>query len=158
MRICLIFITAILLISCADHRLYEYHHDFDDRHWNTGDTAIFSFEIPATEKPCPVYLQVRNSLDYPFARLFVKYRLFDSAGHVLDDQLLTHYLFDQKTGKPFGESSLGDVYDHRFTISKGYAFPYAGKYSIKLEQFMRLDTLPGISAVGIRIENQPPQP
>ena len=58
-----------------------------------------------------------------------------------------------KTGKPFGTSGLGDIYDHRFELLKDYQFPTRGKYRIKLEQMMRMDTLHGILAVGVRVEN-----
>ena len=62
------------------------------------------------------------------------------------------YLFDAKTGKPSGKSGIGDLYDHRFLLLQNYQFPKPGKYKIVLEQFMRMDTLPGIVAIGIRVE------
>jgi gliding motility-associated lipoprotein GldH len=70
--------------------------------------------------------------------------------------LMTEYLFDAKTGKPFGKSGIGDLYDHRFLLLKNYQFKSKGKYRMKFEQFMRTDTLPGILAVGLRVERSRP--
>jgi gliding motility-associated lipoprotein GldH len=36
---------------------------------------------------------------------------------------------------------------------KDYQFAKPGTYKVKLEQYMRMDTLPGIVAVGLRVED-----
>jgi gliding motility-associated lipoprotein GldH len=69
---------------------------------------------------------------------------------------MTEFLFDAKTGKPFGKSGIGDLYDHQFLLLQDYQFITAGKYHLELEQFMRQDTLPGILAVGVRVEKAKP--
>ena len=61
-------------------------------------------------------------------------------------------LFDPKTGKPFGRSGLGDIYDHRLQFIKNFKFPYSGKFRMKFKQEMRKDSLDGILAVGLRVE------
>jgi len=68
-------------------------------------------------------------------------------------KLISEYLFDLKTGQPFGASGLGDVYDHRFPFLENYELK-PGLYNLKLQQFMREDTLHGILAAGIRVERK----
>ena len=97
-------------------------------------------------------MNIRNSLDYPYARIFVNYDLRKLDSTSLSKKMVAEYLFDQKTGKPFGTSGIGDIYDHQFLILKNYSFEKAGAYKMKLNQFMRMDTIPGILAVGIRVE------
>jgi gliding motility-associated lipoprotein GldH len=97
-------------------------------------------------------MNIRNSIDYPYARIFVNYDLQNQDGASLSQKMLAEYLFDQKTGKPFGSSGIGDIYDHQFPILKNYSFEKIGNYKIKLSQFMRMDTIPGIIAVGARVE------
>ena len=116
------------------------------------DTTLFEFAIADPGKQYNVMYNVRNSLDYPFSRLFISYSLEDSAGTVLQKKLLSSFLFDQKTGRPEGNSGLGDVFDHQFPLLAQYTFPLSGKYRIKLQQFMRKDTLTGILSVGVRVE------
>ena len=95
---------------------------------------------------------MRNSVSYPWSRLFITYYLQDSTGKDLQTKLLNEDLFDTKSGKPLGESGLGDIYDHQFQVLRDYQFAYPGKYKMKFEQFMRTDTLHGILAVGLRVE------
>jgi gliding motility-associated lipoprotein GldH len=150
-----IFILAVaglIFISCDSNRLYEYNKDFNDRTWKTSDTVAFDFKITDLRQKYNIYYSVRNSIDYPYARLFVNYSLSDSLGNELVKKLTVQDLFDQKTGKPTGSSGLGDIYDHRFLLLSKYEFTRTGKFFLKLEQYMRQDTLPGILAAGVRIE------
>lgn len=146
--------TAIIVIlfSCDESRVYEKNIDFNSRQWPINERPEFEFEISDTLQTYNLFCNVRNSLDYPFARVFVRYYLQDSSGNVLEKELVRQLLFDEKTGKPHGESGLGDLYDHRIPLKSNHRFPYTGKYKIAFEQFMRTDTLSGVVAVGVRVE------
>jgi gliding motility-associated lipoprotein GldH len=148
----LLALLVLLLLACDDRRVYEDSRDFDERTWNVADTPRFEFAIADTVSRYNLYCNIRNSLDYPYARLFVHYALRDSAGRELQKKLVAEFLFDQKTGRPQGRSGLGDVFDHQFMLLNNYAFRQPGKYALELEQFMRLDTLQGILSVGVRVE------
>jgi gliding motility-associated lipoprotein GldH len=154
MRFIFFFVFAgLVLISCDGNRLYEYNKDFEDRTWKANDTAVFNFYIRDLGKKYNLYYNVRNSIDYPYARLFINYSLTDSMGNVIEKRLIPQDLFDQKTGKPKGNSGLGDIYDHQFLVLQGFEFKQYGTYLVKLTQQMRQDTLPGMLAVGVRVEN-----
>jgi gliding motility-associated lipoprotein GldH len=60
-------------------------------------------------------------------------------------------LFDANTGEPLGDG-LGDIWDHKVLIAKGISFDKIGKYTFKLRQEMRQDSLPSILSVGISLE------
>ena len=70
--------------------------------------------------------------------------------------MVNNTLFDPKTGKPLGQSGIGDVFDHQFKLQENYKFDNIGEHTIQLQQYMRKDTLMGIYAVGIRIEKCSP--
>lgn len=152
----LFFMTALFIFSCDDTRVFEKNYDFEHRAWMIGHKPEFEFDIADTTRSYNVYCNVRNSLTYPFSRLFLTYYLQDSIGKVLDKKLVNRMLFDPKTGEPHGASGLGDLYDHRFLLLRNHKFIYAGKHKIKFEQFMRTDTLSGIIAVGVRVETASP--
>ena len=152
MRFFIVIVFAIALTGCDQSRLYEDNSDFKDRTWKLSEAPEFEFTIKDLGKRYNLYYNIRNSLDYPYARLFVQYTLQDSTGRELSKKMISEFLFDQKTGQPLGSSGLGDVYDHRFPLLKEFEFKYQGKYKLKLEQFMRADTLIGILAVGARVE------
>jgi gliding motility-associated lipoprotein GldH len=145
--------TWVVFSACDQSRVYEQNTDFTQRYWMVNEKPEFEFTIDQPGDHYTLYGNIRNSISYPYARIFFNYYLQDSTGAEIEKKLVTQYLFDAKTGKPFGNSGLGDIYDHSFELLKNYQFKHRGKYKIKLEQLMRVDTLPGILAVGVRIEN-----
>lgn len=153
MRVLLpIFFLALFAAGCDDTRVYEQNHDFEQRAWLVKDKPEFEFEITNAVDNYNLYCNVRNSVAFPYSRLFVKYELKDSTGKLLEGKLMPAFLFDQHTGKPQGSSGLGDIYDQRFTVISNYKFPSPGKYKVSFEQFMRKDTLEGVLAIGLRVE------
>jgi len=147
-----LFFAILLLAGCDSNRVFEEYTEFSDRIWKINNPAGFEFEIKDTVKKYNLYYNVRNSLDYPYARFFVQYALLDSSGTVLSKKLVSNFLFDQKTGRPLGRSGLGDVYDNQFIMLENHEFKTPGIYKIQLEQFNRQDSLQGILAVGLRVE------
>jgi gliding motility-associated lipoprotein GldH len=143
---------AFFFSACDNDRVYETNQDFTDRTWKVNDTVQFHFSIKDPGVKYNILYSVRNSLEYPYARLFVTWHLQDSTGKELEKKLISGYLFDEKTGRPTGTSGLGDIYDHRFLLTSDYEFRQPGKYYVTLQQFMRADTLEGVLAVGVRIE------
>lgn len=152
----LLFITTLFFTACDDNRVFEKIVDFEDRQWLVSEKPEFEFVIDNTGTQYNLYCNIRNTVSYPNSRFFFTYYLQDSTGAEIKRALMTEYLFDAKTGKPFGKSGIGDLYDHRFLLLKKHQFPYKGKYRVKFEQFMRTDTLPGILAVGLRVERSRP--
>jgi gliding motility-associated lipoprotein GldH len=142
----------ILLFSCDSKRVFEDNVEFRERNWKINEPVQFDFKINDSTKKYNVLMNIRNSLDYPYARIFVNYDLLNKDSISLSKKMVAEFLFDQKTGKPFGTSGIGDIYDHQFSILKNYSFQKGGIYRMTLNQFMRMDTIPGILAVGVRVE------
>ncbi|HMG93698.1 MAG TPA: gliding motility lipoprotein GldH [Chryseolinea sp.] len=152
----LLFITTLFLTGCDDDRVFEQITDLDNRQWLVSEKPEFEFVIDNIGAQYNIYCNIRNSVSYPYSRFFFTYYLQDSTGAEIKTALMTEYLFDAKTGKPFGKSGIGDLYDHRFSLVKNHQFKHTGKYRVKFEQFMRTDTLSGILAVGLRVERTRP--
>jgi gliding motility-associated lipoprotein GldH len=154
----LLGLIALLVTACIDEsRLYEKNIDLNDQQWLVNDKPVFEFVIPDTSIRYNLYCNIRNEVSYPKANLYFTYHITDSTGKDLRKGLASHFLFDKKTGEPFGSSGLGDIYDHQIPIAHNYTFNYAGKHTVMFEQFMRMDTLQGILAVGLRIEKIEPE-
>jgi gliding motility-associated lipoprotein GldH len=147
-----VVIAVVFLSACDDARVYETNYDFDNRYWVITDKPAFEFVVNDTTQAYNLYCNLRNSVSYPYTRIFVSYILRDSLGAELKKELIHQNLFDQKTGEPLGASGLGDIYDQRILLIKNYTFKNTGKYSVQFEQFMRTDTLSGVLAVGLRVE------
>lgn len=155
MRRVLILLT-LLLSACDSSRVFEDNVDFENRSWVVENKVAFTFEITQPSSHYNLYYNIRNSIDFPYSRIFVKYTLSDSSASPLKKGLVFNYLFEPKTGEPEGSSALGDIYDHRFPLLSDYAFETRGKYTITLEQFNRADTLQGVVSAGVRVEHTMP--
>jgi len=154
MRFLLAFcILLVFFTGCGDDsRVFEEISDFERREWLNTDKPEFEFVIHSVIDKYNLYGDIRNSVSYPYSRFFFNYYLQDSTGKELQKDLKMEYLFDATSGKPKGSSGIGDLYDHQFLLLKDYQFKNKGKYKVVFEQFMRMDTLPGILAVGLRVE------
>lgn len=139
------------LISCNADRVFEDNMDFEEPYWTKQSVPEFTFEITDTEVAYNLYINVRNSMDYPFYNLYYQYEIKDSIGNGLSKDMLELILFDSKTGEPLG-SGLGDLFDHQDLVVEDYQFETPGTYSIAFTHFMRTDTLPLILSVGARVE------
>jgi gliding motility-associated lipoprotein GldH len=147
----MLIVVAVAIMGCDSNRIFEDNVDFPKRTWSLGDTVAFEFSITDPNVSYNVQCDIRNSLDYPFSRIFVNYVLEDSTHKVVSTKLVQYYLFDAKTGAPTGNSGVGDIYDHRFPLLENQKFA-PGKYFVKLQQYMRSDTLAGVLAAGVRVE------
>src|SRR5882672_2144449 len=99
MRIISLLAILILLNCCDNSRVFEKNYDFPERHWLILDKPTFDFTVN-NGQPYNLYCNLRNSVDYPYSRVFITYILKDSTGSELKKEMIQSFLFDEKTGKP----------------------------------------------------------
>lgn len=147
-----ILITLLFLVSnCDSKRVFEGKKDFSDRYWIFNNPAEFYFEIDDTDKTYNLLFNIRNTAKYQYQNIYLQYYLEDSTGRLLSKELKNIQLFNAKTGIPFGQG-LGDIYDIEKTFLEKYSFENKGKYKLRIDQFMRQDSLAEILSVGLRVE------
>lgn len=155
-QLLLFFLFCMLGFSaCDSNRVYEQNHDFANKEWIVDSLPTFRFEISDPDESYNIYWNVRNTLNYPFRNLYLTYHLEDTLGRTITTDLHNMLLFDPKTGKPYG-SGMGDIFSHQIMAMPDYEFDSAGIYQIRLEQYMRTDTLKDILSVGVRVETAEP--
>jgi gliding motility-associated lipoprotein GldH len=110
----------VMLAGCDESRVYEKNVDFDQRAWIVQEKPVFDFDIQDTTHAYNLYCNVRNSVSYPYSRIFISYSIKDSVGAELSKQLVSSFLFDQKTGA---------VYAHRYVTRCVSSWVASGKQS-----------------------------
>ena len=151
----LVFTAIFFLTACDDTRVYEENYDFEQKVWLTDTIPTFEFEISNPDQRYNIIWNVRNTLNYPYHNLYLTYYLEDTLGRRIATDLHNMHLFDPKTGEPYG-SGLGDIFNHQIIALPTYQFDSAGTYRIRLEQYMRTDSLKDILSVGVRVEQANP--
>ncbi|WP_258102574.1 gliding motility lipoprotein GldH [Marinoscillum sp. MHG1-6] len=151
MRYLTLIALLAVLFSCDPKRVYEENQEIVGEFWYVDSLKSFEFEVPDATSRYNLYANITQQSDYHFYNLYYRYYLRDSTGKELVSDLANIDLFHPKTGEPLGDG-LGDLFDNRDKILSTYEFPYAGKYKISFQQYMRMDSLPGIKSVGARLE------
>ena len=151
-QLLLLLIATIAFSSCDNERLFEKNESLDAQFWHKDSTKLFQVAVSDRTIPYSVYFNIRNSSNYPYNNIYSQYIISDTTGNLLLDTLISNDLYVKKTGKPLGESGIGDVYDHQFLVKNNFLFPKKGTYLFELKQYMRTDTLPGVLSVGVRVE------
>jgi gliding motility-associated lipoprotein GldH len=96
-----------------------------------------------------MYINVRNAGGYQFSNLFLFVKTTLPKGQASIDTVECNLATPE--GKWLG-SGLGDIYDNQILYKKNIRFLFSGKYKFEIEQAMRINPLPMIMDVGIRIE------
>lgn len=144
--------TILFLVSsCDSKRVFEGKKDFSDRLWVFNNPAEFYFDIDDTDVAYNLLFNIRNTAKYQYQNIYLQYYLEDSTGRLLSKELKNIQLFNSKTGIPFGQG-LGDIYDIEKTFLENYTFEHQGKYKLRIDQFMRQDSLAEVLSVGLRVE------
>lgn len=145
----LLFCSAFALTSCDQSRLFEDNKELPDGDWDISERASFDFIVPDTTTLYNFYFNVRNTDDYKFSNLYIFSHIQFPNGKTGIDTI--ELPLTNPDGSWIGNGQ-GDIHDCQLIFRKGVRFPVAGTYHLEIEQAMRMEKLPGINSVGIRIE------
>ncbi len=151
MRILIFLFLSTLLAACDPNVVFNDNVDFEEGKWFVKQVPSFGFDIPDSTARYNIFYSLRNGRSYPYYNLYLTRYLYDGRGTLIEKKLEQLLLADATTGKPLG-TGLGDLYDHKILALKAHRFPAAGRYTIKIEQYMRQNPLPEVYSVGVAVE------
>jgi gliding motility-associated lipoprotein GldH len=149
LRYILFGLYLISLTSCDEKRVYEENIELEHFKWATNNVLRFEFNINDTTMPCNMYINIRNTSEYPYSNLFLFLDTKYPDGKVSRDTL--ECILADDLGNWFGKGT-GDVIDNQIPFRKNTRFRQKGTYKFYVEQAMRVNPLQGVGAAGIRIE------
>lgn len=135
--------------SCDSTVMYEENREVPEGDWDISERMTFDFDVPDTTTLYNFYFNVRNTDDYMFSNLYVFSHIDFPNGKKGTDTIELPLTNPDNSWIGNGQ---GDIHDCQLIFRKGVRFPVAGKYHMEVEQAMRMEKLPGIKNVGIRIE------
>ncbi len=147
----LLILVILMFSGCDAKRVFEQNKEIPQGIWNAKNLARFEVIIQDTLSAHNFYINVRNSGAYPYSNLylFLESEFPDKA---LARDTIECILADN-SGHWLGDGS-GDIWDNQILFKKGLRFRQSGTYVFTLEQAMRVENLPMILDVGLRIEKQ----
>jgi gliding motility-associated lipoprotein GldH len=149
-------LVAALLLSCNDKLVYSEYKATSGGAWNRDEKMLFSFTPPDTVSRHNIFFTIRNDDNYPYSNLFLiaTFNFPDSSS--IKDTL--EYEMALPDGTWMGKGA-GSIKENKLWYKENIIFPFNGVYTLELVQAMRkngsvsgLETLPGITDVGLEIE------
>ncbi len=146
-------LAAGLLSGCADNVVYQAAVPVATDGWDRSFTPEFGFDVADTVNRHHLFIDVRHTGDYPYSDLYLFVDLTGPDGRHARDTV--QCILADPTGRWFGKGTgfiFADRYDAHVLYKLNNRFPAAGRYSIKLEQAMRTESIEGVLDVGISLE------
>lgn len=137
-------LLCVLMFGCDNSRIFEKYQGMETGSWNIADTV--SFDLPKISATDKAIVAIKYNDNYEFRNLYLTYILKDSLDQIIESQLLEIPLFDHKSGKPMG-SGFGNTFTKYDTLPLSGIKPFI---KIELLQYMRVDEIAGIEAVGVK--------
>ena len=146
----LLVCAALMLGSCSGPELVKDHVLMPEEGWHAESVVQFSFEVKDAQQAHNVYYFLRQNLNYPYSNIYLRDSIVDAQGYVAHTSTKQFFVANPFTGQPIG-SGLAEMRDNTMLGYEAIKFPKAGKYTIRVRQYMRISPLPGILSAGVMV-------
>lgn len=145
-----VMLNIFTLLSCGPDYIYERSFEINNKEWAYEDTLNFEVEISDTLSIYNLYLDIEHTTDYAMQNIYILIYTKFPTGERINERVAID--FADKTGQWYGKCDKTKC-NLRVNIQKGAFFNTPGKHLFTIEQFMRIDPLPGIISIAFRIED-----
>ncbi len=140
-----------MLTACSDEALIDRYHELPSDGWKYEQIIVDSFEVQNPGCYHQIFANLLISGDYPYANIYLKLTITQPNGSEKSEVISVPLA--EKSGKWLG-TGLGDAITFQSPILHRKYLTQKGKYTLAIEQNMRLQTLSNVLAVGVRVEQQ----
>lgn len=147
------FVTVVLVLlffyACDKSRIYEENKEIAENIWNKDSVLKFDVNITDPSIATNFFINVRHAEGFPYGNIFLFIKTIFPDGKIANDTL--ECILADEQGKWLG-NGMGDIYDNQIPFKRNVRFPIKGNYKFWIQQGMRVDNLPLVMDVGLRIE------
>jgi|GEM_PF-36125 len=154
----LVLSCFFLLASCMPSPYYQKNHTIPQNAWSYDYKPAFRVEVSDTTVYYTMYFIIRHTEAYPYANIWLRIRSMQPG-----DTTGTTSRIEVPLAAPSGQwlgRGMGAVWEHRMIITgqqDSLLFRKAGTYTFSIEQDMRVNPLPEVLQVGLRVEKGAPR-
>lgn len=143
-------IFVLLLLGCGPNYILDKKYEIENSEWTYRDTLNFEVNITDSLKIYNLYLQMEHSTDFPRQNMYVRIHTKFPSGKRISEQVSLEMA--NKAGVWYGNCNREWC---RFTlpIQQGAYFDLPGDYEFTVEQYMRIDPLPGLKSLAFKVED-----
>ena len=148
-KLLLLILIAFIFSNCDTRGVYEKNNLIPNNIWNQDNRISFEIDVKDTVSLHDFYINIRNAGNYQFSNIFMFVNTTFPSGKSAKDTV--ECMLADAHGKWLGDG-LGDIWDARIMFKRNVRFSQSGTYTFEYEQAMRVEKLPGIMDMGLRIE------
>jgi gliding motility-associated lipoprotein GldH len=128
--------------------MYFQYHSIPLEGWHKDSIYTFDIEVDNTELYFNIYINVRNTPNYPNQNLWLFISETTPSGTLTKDTI-EFYLADHR-GRWLG-SGAGAIKEMQVLIRQDFRFSETGTYRFEITHGMRTDILQGITEIGMQV-------
>jgi gliding motility-associated lipoprotein GldH len=149
-------IFSLVLLSCNSKTIYSEYQNLPNQTWFLNNKIIFNIDNKDTINDKNVFINIRNTDNYPFSSLFLIAKIETPTKEQIIDTL--EYKMADNFGNWLG-SGISNLKENKLIYKPNYHFSKKGIYKFTIQQATRSNNdidgnmpLKGISDVGLSIE------
>jgi len=151
-----IFILCItcILAGCLPAPYYQKEVFIPQNEWTYSFKPSFTFDITDTTTGYQPFFVIRHTQAYPYCNLWL-WVYIKTPGDSTEKKERMNVVLADATGKWLGRG-MGEIYEQRLPIKfdDSIRFNRAGTYKITFDQIMRINPIPEVLNVGLRMEKK----
>ena len=151
-----ILIFFSLLQACDSNVVFSEYQSLDKANWKQDRLIAIDLAIQDTLALHNLYINLRNTKDYPYSNLFLIAKMSFPDNTIVVDTL--EYEMTDANGRFLG-SGFSDIKENKLFYKENVRFKQKGIYRFEVKQAMRergkitgISKLKGVSDVGISVE------
>jgi len=147
---------SLVLLSCNSKTVFSEYQSLPNETWFLNNKIVFNVDNTDTIINKNVFINIRNTVNYPFSSLFLIAKIeTPNKGQIIDT---LEYEMADNYGNWLG-SGISNLKENKLIYKQNYHFSNKGNYKFTIQQATRSNNdiegsmpLKGISDVGLSIE------
>jgi gliding motility-associated lipoprotein GldH len=139
---------VVCFSACQINQTFEKNVLVPDDKWDYNFKPTYQFTVSDTNSRYNLFINVRHLDEYAFMNMWVWVHLQQPDGK------LTHQRIQIPLAEPDGKwlgDGLNGVWFAQLPYKNFYRFHAKGEYTLTIEQDMRINPLPAILAIGLKV-------
>jgi len=148
-----VILVSSLLTSCVSSPYYQKEYSVPKNAWDYQFKPSFKFDITDTTATYNLYFLVRHTEAYQFSNIWLQVYSKQPGDSTFIKSRIEVPLAEP-SGKWLGRG-MGEIWEQRMPITRNdnpMVFKKTGTYEIRFEQNMRINPLPEVLQIGLRVE------
>jgi gliding motility-associated lipoprotein GldH len=151
-RFILFIVLSCCMAACMPAPHYQDQKAIPGNAWNYNFKPKFTFTISDSTAQYQPYFIIRHTQAYPYNNIWM-WMYIKTPGDTTATKARINIDLAEANGRWLGRG-MGEIYEQRMPISLGDSVNLSrpGTYEVTLEQNMRINPLPDVLHVGLRVE------